>query len=86
MRFERYGDRVHTACDLVDYVVDSVSIANNAAPVGMVPYENDLRLYRWIVPGFPLLVDFMELFLRKGSDNNQPHSFPVTERLEIDSN
>lgn len=62
MSSKHYGGRVHAAGNLVDYIVDRISIIDNAAFVDVVANKNDLGHYRRVIRAFPLLVDTVKLF------------------------
>ena len=82
---EYHCGRVHGAGNLLDYIVNGVSVTDNAAFVNMAANKNNLGHHRRIARG-SLLVDGVELHIREGSDCDEPYPVCFLEFFEIGAN
>jgi hypothetical protein len=81
-----HGGGFHAACNLVDYIVNRVSVAEYPAFVDVTADENDFGHDRWVVVGASRVVDRVKLRIGEGSNDQKAHSISGLELFEIGAN
>lgn len=64
----QFGARIHGALDLLDDIVNRISVSNNTAFMDVFANEHNGRDYRWKAGFRPKTVDLGEVLSGQGSD------------------